>query len=509
MKTVQTPEARGTTLIDTGAEIEQASGVFSWNVTGEGVDQVPAYGSKTRDEYLVRHLTKYGNDLLAGAVSNLQAKIVTTHWFVEGPLALAEAARNMLLYQSDFGAGWESMAAPWIHGYLCRDGGGILENGRASRSDHDGPSLGFAHIDESKMTRTGDPEYPFKYQAKNGHIKMHRSQVSPMVDMRDGRDSMKGVGFCALSRTLATSHILMDVVTYKREMLSDLPPAGILFINNMTEPQWKDLNQKYDGRQQNSGNTVWRDIMVALGIDPAYPVSAELFQLRRLWESFDERTQMEMAIYSFALGFRVDPREYWPVSSGSLGTATEAEIQHRKARAKGEGAIFSAIERIFNGPFGISPVLKFRFDFRDDDEDQQAAEIAKLKIDNIRKLWEASPNAVYFQLEQMRAEQAKQRAQEFADQQDQDDEQDPDEDTKQLNFDESQASDIVGIGGMISTEEARNLLVSWNIVEPHVLGQQIDDGRVYDVKGLIKAYGPWVRVYDDGRYLRLSSRTLG
>ena len=487
---VQSPAQQGTTFFQAAEEI--SSSPFNWTVVGD-YEHIPPYGSSSRDAYLVNHLTKYGNDLLSGAVSQLQSKIVTTHWFVEGPLALAQAVRDMLLYRSDFGLGWESMVAPWIHGYLCRDGGGVLENFRTSREDHDGPSMGFAHLDEDKLQPTGNPERPFTYQARDGQIEMYRSQVSPIIDMRDGRDRMLGRGYCALSRTLATSHLLMDIVTYKREMLSAMPPAGILFINNMTENQWKDLNQKYDTRQHDSGNKVWRDIMVACGIDPAYPVSAEMFQMRQLWESFDERTQMEMAVYSFALGFRVDPREYWPVSSGSLGTATEAEIQHRKARAKGEGAIFSAVERVFNGPYGIGPLLRFRFDFRDDDEDQQAAEIAKLKIDNIRKMWEASPNAYYHQLKE-EPEEAEQEV--GVEQEEDEDEQEPMKQAPEVGED---VSDIVGIGGMISTEEARALLVDWNIIEPHILGQQIEEGRVYDVKALTKAYGPWARVYSDGR----------
>ena len=137
--------------------------------------------------------------------------------------------------------------APWVHGYLCRDGGGVLENLRTSRGDHTGQSMGFAHLDEGKLQHTGDPEWPFNYQAKQGHIKMHRSQVSPLVDMRDGRDQMLGVGYCGLSRTLATSHLLMDIVTYKREMLSDMPPvsaAGEVVLHRLRVEQdrvaWTD-----------------------------------------------------------------------------------------------------------------------------------------------------------------------------------------------------------------------------------------------------------------------------
>jgi hypothetical protein len=87
---------------------------------------------------------------------------------------------------------------------------------------------------------------------------------------------MLNVGFCAVSRALTVARILMDIARYEREKLSDLPPAGLLLLNNLSQQQWGDLQKQYDTRQQQRGNTVWRQVMVAFGLDPSVPLSAEV-----------------------------------------------------------------------------------------------------------------------------------------------------------------------------------------------------------------------------------------
>jgi hypothetical protein len=426
--------------------------------------QAPSYWSRTRDNWMVDFVKLLGNDLLAGAMATLVAKVVATSWYIEGPLSLAIFTMRMLRDQMDFGDGWEPGLERWVQGYLGRDAGGYLEHLRTSVSDTEGPALGFAHLDESLCLPTKDPEYPvIYYHPKKGPIKLHRSRVSRLVDMDEGRDRYRGVGFCSVSRALSTAMILMDIVRYKRERLSDLPPAAILMLNNMTESQWKDILTRYDTRMGNDGNTTWRNILVACGYDPAFPVGAELFELSSLPEHYDEETATSIAIYSFALAFRVDPREYWPVSAGPLGTAHEATLQHIKAKAKGEGIIFSQIERLFAGPYALSPLVKFKFDYREDDDDRAQAEIVGLRISNVRKMWESSPN-------------------------------------------QSQLGDYMGEGasmaqefpGIISTEEARALLVRWGCVPPDVLGVSVDVDRVYDTRAL-EQLGPMARVYNDGK----------
>jgi hypothetical protein len=423
-----------------------------WSI-GASRNEAPTWWSARRDNWLVDFIKTPGNDILAGAQATMTSKIESTSWYVEGPKMLAEAYRDSLLNKSEFGAGWSVMVSKFVQSYFSRDGGGLLEHQRASIGDHTGPARAFSHLDESKCTYSGNPEWPVFYQDGERLRKIHRSQVSRITDMPSGVESDRGYGFCAVSRSIATALILMDIVRYKRERLSDLPPAGILFLSNLTSLQWEDIIKRYDTRQRNEGKLVWRDLMVVCGIDPAYPVTAEMLETSQLPEHYDEKVSTEIAVYTFSLAYRTDPREFWPVSSGPLGTATEAAIQHRKAKAKGEGVVFTIIERALNGPYALPATCNFRFDYRDDEDDKMAAEIAHQRLKNIRLMWESSPNRSM-----------------------------PEGDINE---------------GIITTEQAQQLMLHWDLVPAYILGVPEEEVQAYDIR-MQRQWGPQTRAYSDG-----------
>lgn len=509
--TVQNP--RGNTGA-TSAIAASMAGLFTMTVIGS-ITKAPPWWSIQRDDWLVDFVKREANDLLAGALATVTAKIVANSWYIEGPLMLATLYRRLLLHESDFGRGWDSLLSKWVGGgYLNRDAGGIIEAARASRTDFTGPALGFHHIDESKMVPTGDPILPFEYISDHGPIPMHRSQICHIIDMPSGKEENRGIGFCSVSRALTTAHILMDIVRYKRERLSDLMPAGLLLINNIGHQQWTDLNDEYDARQHNQGNRVWRDVMIALGVDPAYPISAEFIEYSQLPEGYDEKIATETAVYTFALAFREDPREFWPVSSGPLGTATEAELQARSARIKGEGIIATAIERQLNRPDMLPEGVKFHFDYQDDEQDKLAAEIANLKSQTIRRLWEPasfsqtsfnpggapqgprSPNGPNNPALQSKAHWLAIKAEEA--EANSEEPNNPEDEAAQADY---QGGVQTKSKGIITTEQALAWLIRDRIIPWDVVGQPMDVERLYDTKAYMQmpGWGPRVRLYKDGR----------
>jgi len=339
------------------------------------------------------------------------------------------------------------------------------------------------------MIPTGDPEYPFEYlrTGSDGVVKMHRSQVCHIVDMASGRDSDRGVGFCSTSRALTTAHILRDVIRYKRERLSDLMPSGLLLINNLNKGQWSDITEQYDARQHNQGNKVWRDVMVALGVDPAYQIQAEFIEFSQLPDGYDDKTATEIAIYTFALAFREDPREFWPVSSGPLGTATEAELQARSARIKGEGIICTAIERQLNRPEALPEAVMFHFDYQDDEQDKLAAEIGNIKSQTMRRLWEPA------KMLGIVGEQMAEGEQEFEE--------------GQEGEQARGGTQLTGAAGIITTEMALSWLVRDRVIPWDIVGQPVEVERLYDTTSLRKlsGWGPRVRLYKDSRCLKYRS----
>jgi hypothetical protein len=446
-----------------GAGSPMQSGLLSWFQVLADSDEAPPYWSRARDTWLRQFVTAPGNDLLAGTVATVAAKVAGTGWYLEGPERTANFYRKLLLRTSEFGDGWDMMVNKAVWDYLTQDAGGWLER---IREGTEGAAIGFAALDNAQMYITGDPAYPAEYATsfaadgeKAGRQRLHRSQFIHMVDCPSPQERMLGVGFCAVSRALATARILMDVTRYEREKLSDLPPAGLLLLNNMSQQQWQDLQTAYDTRQQQRGNTVWRQVMVAFGLDPTLPLSADHFAFSQLPDSYDKRAQTEIAIYAFALAFRIDPREIWPVSSGALGTTTEAEVMHLKARAKGAGLVLTQIERALNDGLSLPKNITFAFDFQDTEEDARSIEIAQGKAEFIRALWEPAGT------------------------------------TGQ---------------GLVSTEEARAWLVREGLFDEEDLLVVDDEGRADDIetaKGRFSIdMGPKARAYRDGRLVRLKGR---
>lgn len=438
----------------------------SWLQVLANADDAPSWWSRSRDVWLRQFVTAPGNDLLAGTIATVIAKVAGCGWYLEGPERTANVYRKVLLEWADFGGGWDVLLSKVVFDYLTQDAGAWIER---IREGEEGACLGLAHLDNGQMWISGDPEYPASYMTafqadadedKREWQRLHRSRVIHLVDTPSPRERMLGVGFCAVSRALTTSRILMDIARYEREKLSDLPPAGLLLLNNLSQQQWGDLQRAYDARQEQRGNTVFRQVMVAFGLDPSVPLSAEVLSFSELPDNFDKRTQTELAIYSFALAFRIDPREIWPVSSGSLGTATETEVMHMKARAKGAGLLLTQLERAFNDGLTLPASLTFHFDFQDTEEDQAGAALAKTKADFIRSLWEPP-----------------------------------------------RMGTSAGSEGIISREEARAWLVKEGLFDEDDLLVLDDEGRADDTEQAKARFavdlGPRVRAYDDGRTMRL------
>lgn len=374
----------------------QAVGLTRWLTVWAAADDCPVYWSPSRDVYLREFARKPGNDLLAGALSTVVAKVATTSWSLEGPERLVNFWRRNLLSRSDFGAGWSTMIQKWTFDYLTQDMGGAFERVRPI-GQWDGACLGLNHLDVETLSLTGNPFWPAEYYPtlagdeetdpdKLRGSTLNRSQLIHVSDNPSPSETRYNIGYCAVSRALTISRILMDVARYERERLSDLPPAGLLLLNNLSETQWQDMNTKYLAKEQRAGNEVWRQIMVAFGLDPAFRLTADILSFSQLPEHFDRRTQTEIAVYSIALAMRIDPREIWPVSSGTLGTASEANIMHLKARAKGPGLILHEIERSLNDGLTIPESVIFAFDFQDAEEDMQSAEIALTQAKFLKEL---------------------------------------------------------------------------------------------------------------------------
>ncbi len=367
------------------------SAFFPINFIGS-LDIAPNWDATDRDIWLRKFWPKFGNDILQAVLAVSISKVQTQNWTIEGPEKLARLYRSILRERSDFGRGWSSLIARGVNDYYTQDNGWFKELQRSDFKDHDSPILGIAHIDSARMRPTGNADYPYTYQDVDGEFHLlHNSQFLRTVDMPSPVTARyhHQRGFCALSRALSTAIVLSLLVTMKREKLSDLPPSAIAILNNISKKQFENALTLQGAQEDQKGNYVWRTLLPLFGIDPSHPADLKFISLREVWEGFDEMTAYNIAVFSFAAAWRIDPREFWPVSSGPLGTGKEAEIQHEKAKAKSYGLLLTELEREMNRDIVLPKGVTFRFVLQDSDEEQQRAQIHAIQIQNIKAMQDA------------------------------------------------------------------------------------------------------------------------
>ena len=254
------------------ADVPESTSAVWWFVSTTAGDIAPWWSSQ-RDQDLREFWMKEGNDILQGAVTSMVKKFRAMNWQLEGPEQKVQEMQDVLS-QAEFGQGWGAFIGKTITDYLTQDAGAFWE--LIGEGDPDGPMEGLpkgvAHLDAGQCQLTGDPVYPVLYrnpkelycpkcgkkfaaagntrqcpddQTQLQHLmhRLHATRVVHLVDMPSPNESMHNVGFCGVSRVIASSYVLLKLAQYKNEKLSDLPQAGLLLLNNILPAQWENITK--------------------------------------------------------------------------------------------------------------------------------------------------------------------------------------------------------------------------------------------------------------------------
>lgn len=357
--------------------------VFSWLV--EAGEILPPWWSTARDRILF-DMWKRSNHL-AIAFYNAQAKIVgipprivardstnTAH------VEQAEMATELMLYTSGFGQGWDSEYAKYVESLLVQDNGAFMEVIGLGPSDGPiiGMPLGVRHLDSQRCQRTGNPEYPVVYMDDDGaRWKIYWTRLIYSSQMPSARKEMHNVGFCALSRVLDIGSTLGDMVRYKQERLGSRPQNQLLVGKNISAKQIMLALRMHEENLNNMGFTNYARTAV-IGSENN-EIGIDKIDLNHM-EPFDEETFTNLGMFAIAAGLGMDADELWPVAGKSAGKQ-EANIRRMRSRGRLPAQITSDIARQFNFKV-MPPHLMMEFDFRDDEEDMQRANIRDIRARN-------------------------------------------------------------------------------------------------------------------------------
>lgn len=359
-------------------------------------DKLPEYGLRDRDIVLSEFWKM--EPILAGAVYSMSAKMSSMKWTITGPRLKGLAAAKLLaraehMRGSDWGGFMSSSAVDF---YTTNNGvfwevarSKVSRDGKINRLAGNLSDIG--HIDSLACMLTGNRKTPMVYYSEltGQELRFKAGQFISFTSLPSPREIYLGIGFCAVDRAYRAAKLLLGLHDYDEEKLSNLPPEGVAAVTGLTMDEFMDAVELWRIGRERDQSLTFPQVLWLIGSQPNVQVSIDFAGFSQIPESFDRQSVVSHYVMTLALDFGVDAREFWAISSGSLGTASESEIQHIKAKGKGPGEFISLTERHINAelPEGVD----FGFDTQDIEEDMTAATVAKAWVDVFYPLYQGTP----------------------------------------------------------------------------------------------------------------------
>jgi hypothetical protein len=359
------------------------SGFLLTVLSGSGV--IAPWWSRQRDVQLRGLLKK--SDHLSGAMYNFATKIaaiplrvIPRDMSIKSHVLLADEYTRYIHDYSDFGAGWEQFISKWVEDYHSQDNGAFIELIADGPKDTpvQGAIYAMAILDSARCTRTSSPEFPVVYTDDTGKkYKLHHTRVSAISQSPSPKEAMHNVGFCAVSRCVMSAQNLLDIALYKQERMGSRPTQGILLTGGGLDPDDIELAMAVNSQGDTESHLSRYSTYTIVGNKNFVDPKLQQIFLNDAPTWFDERESTIIGMAVIAMAFGMDARELFPSMESSASKA-DAIITHIKQRGKGPGHVLSVIEHTLNTKV-LPTFLKASFDYQDDSEDRQRAEISSIR----------------------------------------------------------------------------------------------------------------------------------
>lgn len=349
---------------------------------------LPQWASRERERALREYYRHSNNTTFKSVVAGIAKRVVSTPYEVIAGRNTKMYCDNLLRY-ADMGS-WERFVSKLVTDYSRQDVGAfvqIIAPGDPLKP-FDGRPTGLSILDPLRCYLTGDPEYPViywnswpkpttetskPYKVDTFHI-MHYTRVRQFPDMPDSDEFGFGTGECALSRCIAPVYQEILMSRFIETMLDDKPQPGYRIFNNVTDAENIAAREKTaDEAMMDNGG--YGRVVDLFSLQPEYPVDVKYVSHSVAPPGFDYEAYTNLNAKKFAAGLNVDIQEFWELSGGGLGTATQSEVLAEKARGKFFGRILKGVERFLNDL--LPDEAEFAFKYEDAQEDLQRAEIAE------------------------------------------------------------------------------------------------------------------------------------
>ena len=349
--------------------------------TKDAIIAAPPYTKDTRErDAWLRDFWKQ-EPLMAGVISSVVAIDKNRGWTLIGGRNQVNRF-SLVLRNVNAGGGWRQFTSQQSESFWTADIGAIAEIGRVGTAD--GPLGALWHVDPTRCKLTGKPETPLAYYPSGQGKRQLWTPGDYMraVSMPSTDETFNGAGYCALSRALDLTVIMVAVYRHDREMLFAALQKGLLLLQGWDEDDWVEAMESNAEQLTAKEREYYAGLTVLFTLEQN--MDAKLINLSQLPDNFDLTAFSNILMNGYALCFGYDPREFWPVSGGTLGTGRETEVQAVKATSK--GALDFALAFQDNLQRELPPTLLFEFEQRDDAGEQLKAQLDEARARAVNEM---------------------------------------------------------------------------------------------------------------------------
>jgi hypothetical protein len=356
--------------------------IYSWLKYGMDEIEDVAYqpNSRPRDFWLKEFWKLEPH--FAGVINQTVLVDSSRPWTLTGGRNQVARYANVL-HLANAGKGWRHFCRQQSLSYRTTDFGATTELGRQGRT---GPIRAIYHVDSTRCRWSGKQSMPLYYYSPYGRMQRWRdTDFFNVCSMPNTDEQYHGLGYCATSRAFNVIKLLYGVLMHDQEAVGAKMMRGLLLLQGIEEDQWETAMEAREAELKDLERKFFGGVFVLASLG-AGEVDGKLIALSQLPENFDRETFVNQVIFAYALILGYDPREFWPVSSASLGTARETESQHKKAATKGSLEFPHAWQEQFQ--LLLPETLAFGFEARDTDAEIMEAEMAQVWSDVARTLYD-------------------------------------------------------------------------------------------------------------------------
>src|SRR3990172_9352937 len=250
-------------------------------------DSLPPWGTQTqrRDKMLREFFIR--EPFLAGAVGSVCASHASYRWEIESEDDELKKVVTAMLETAHFGEGWTSFASMVTIDYLTQDRGAYVEIIRDGASPS-APVLGIAVLEALRCTPTGNPRTPVAYEDEHGgrHL-LNYYDVARLIEMPSSISTMRGMQYSAVSRVLAASQIMRDIIIYRGEKVGGRFQRVLHIGGGPAKQDIRRALQMGDEDADNQGLVRFQLPTILASLDPSKPVSHVEIPLASLPDNFD------------------------------------------------------------------------------------------------------------------------------------------------------------------------------------------------------------------------------